>query len=62
MSVPAWERTLSKTQFLHELYKFNVRIGQIVTNKPKKYRANYGDMLINYLEKGYAHDVQKNDG
>ena len=46
MSVPSWERELSKTQFLYELFRLNVRIAQIVANKPKKYRASYGDYLI----------------
>lgn len=47
MSVPTWERDLSKIQFLFELYKLNIRVGQIVMGKPKKYRENYGDKLIN---------------
>jgi len=47
MSVPTWERTLSKTQYLYETYRLNVRIGQIVMNKPTKYRPTYGDKLIN---------------
>ena len=47
MSVPAWQRKLAKTQFLYETFKFNVRIGQIVMSKPKKYRENYGDRIIN---------------
>lgn len=46
MSVPSWLRSESKTKFLHCLYKLNIRIGEIVANHPKKYRANYGDNLI----------------
>lgn len=46
MSVPTWMRTTSKTKYLHRLYKLNIRIGEIVANHPKKYRANYGDSLI----------------
>ena len=47
MSVPTWLRSESKTRFLHRLYRLNIRIGEIVENHPKKYRANYGDNLIN---------------
>lgn len=46
MSVPAWERSLSKTQYLYETFKLNKRIGQIVMGKQSKYRMNYGDHLI----------------
>lgn len=46
MSVPAWARKLSRTQYLYEVFKFNMRIGQIVMSKPKKYRENYGDRII----------------
>lgn len=46
MSVPAWARKLARTQYLYETFKFNVRIGQIVMSKPKKYRENYGDRII----------------
>ena len=47
MSVPAFARQLSKTQYLYETYKLNIRLGQIVMSKPKKYRENYGDRIIN---------------
>lgn len=46
MSVPTWRRSESKAKFLHRLYRLNIRIGEIVANHPKKYRANYGDALI----------------
>ena len=46
MSVPTWLRSESRTRFLYRLYKLNIRIGEIVENHPKKYRANYGDVLI----------------
>ena len=46
MSVPAFARKLSKTQYLYETFKLNVRLGQIVMSKPKKYRDNYGDQII----------------
>ena len=46
MSVPSWERDLSRTEYLYSLYKFNIRLGQIIMGKPKKYRENYGDKII----------------
>lgn len=46
MSVPSWERELSKTQYIHEAYKMCIDIGHIVASHPKKYRMNYGDTLI----------------
>ena len=47
MSVPSWLRKTSKTEFLWRLYRLNIRLGEIVNNHPKKYRASYGDTLIN---------------
>lgn len=47
MSVPSFARQLSKTQYLYETFKLNVRLGQIIMSKPKKYRENYGDRIIN---------------
>ena len=46
MSVPSWKRSESKSEYIRLLYDLNVRIGQIVANKPKKYRTSYGDMLV----------------
>lgn len=46
MSVPSWLRSEAKTKFLWKLYRLNIRIGEIVSNHPGKYRQNYGDMLI----------------
>lgn len=47
MSVPSYERSESRAQFLQELHELCVRCGQIVMRKPTKYRATYGDRLIN---------------
>ena len=47
MSVPSWLRSESKALFLWRLYRLNIRIGEIVVNHPTKYRATYGDQLIN---------------
>lgn len=46
VSVPAWRRSVSNTEYLKLLFDLNIRIGEMVANSPKKYRANYGDMLI----------------
>lgn len=46
MSVPAWERDKSKTDFIRLLMELNIRMGKIVGNKPKKYKQNYGDHLV----------------
>lgn len=46
MSVPTWERDLSKTQYLYEVYNLNILIGHVVVSKPKKYRMTYGDTLL----------------
>lgn len=45
MSVPTWKRKTSRSQFEFELFQLNVRVGEIVENKPKKYRDSYGDEL-----------------
>ena len=51
MSVPSWKRSISKTEYIRSLFELNIRIGEIVANSPKKYRANYGDFLVkNALE------------
>lgn len=47
MSVPTWKRKHSKTQFINDLINLNIAIGRFVNNKaPKKYKTNYGDMLV----------------
>jgi hypothetical protein len=46
LSVPLNKRELSHIQFLWELYQFNIRLGEICENSPKKYRANYADFII----------------
>lgn len=46
MSVPTWKRSKSKVEFLNLLMELNINIGKITANKPKKYKANYGDHMI----------------
>ena len=47
MSVPTWLQSEARTKFLWRLYKLNIRLAEIVSNHPIKYRATYGDKLIN---------------
>ena len=46
MSVPTYKRSTSSAQFIYNLYTFNIRIGEICMNSPKKYRMNYADKII----------------
>ena len=46
MSVPTYKRSASSAQFIYDLYTFNIRIGEICMNSPKKYRMNYADKII----------------
>lgn len=46
MSVPVWKRKLSSAQFIYEVYTLNIRLGEILENKPQKYKANYADDII----------------
>lgn len=60
MSVPSWQRKLSSTQFLYELYALNKDIGHIVMNSPKKYRPNYGDNLIKRADEAMMYAQRAN--
>ena len=55
VSVKLCDRSDSKTQFLEELRKLNVRIGQIVVNGPRKYAASHGDHLVRCALEAYKH-------
>lgn len=55
MSVPSWLQSESRSKFLWRLYKLNIRIGEIVMNHPVKYRATYGDKLINTALQALIH-------
>lgn len=46
MSVPVWKRKLSGAEYIYQVYKLNIRLGEILANKPKKYRNNYSDEII----------------
>lgn len=46
MSVPVWERGLSKTDFVYQPYQLVIRLVEITANKPKKYRGNFSDQIL----------------
>lgn len=46
MSVRVNDRRESKTNFVYETRNLAIMIGKLVANKPRKYRANFGDHLI----------------
>lgn len=46
MSVPKYRQKDSKVEFIRLLMELNIKLGKIVVRKPKKYRLNYGDRLI----------------
>lgn len=37
MAVPIWKRKVSSAQFIYEVYTLNIRLGEILMNKPQKY-------------------------
>lgn len=46
MSVPTWKRKLSEAEFVYQVYQLNIRLGEILENKPQKYKANYTDEIV----------------
>lgn len=46
MSVPVWKRKLSSAEYVYQIYQLNIRLGEILVNKPQKYKANYTDNII----------------
>lgn len=44
---------MASTEFLYQTFQLNIRLGEIVNNAPKKYRANYGDSLIQTAIEAY---------
>ena len=46
MTVPTWKRRLSGAEYVYQLYRLNIRLGEILVNKPQKYKANYTDQII----------------
>lgn len=46
MSVPIYERTTSKAEYVWQARQLAVRVGEMVNNKSKKYKNNYSDKII----------------
>ena len=46
MSVQVWKRKLSSAEYIYQVYKLNIRLGEILINKPQKYKTNYADAII----------------
>lgn len=46
MSVQTWKRKLSSAEYVFQLYQLNIRLGEILINKPKKYKTNYADEIV----------------
>ena len=46
MSVPSWKRKLSETEYVYRIYILNIRLGELLINKPQKYKLNYTDSII----------------
>ena len=55
MSVQTWKRVLSSAEYVFQTYLLNVRLGQILVNKPQKYKTNYTDKIL-----GTAMDALEN--
>lgn len=47
LSVPTYRRKLSNTEYLWQIYLLCARTGEIVANKPKKYKGTFSDRLVN---------------
>jgi hypothetical protein len=39
-------RKLSSAEYVYRVYKLNIRLGEILINKPQKYKQNYSDQII----------------
>lgn len=46
MSVPTWKRKPSSAEFIYQVYQLNIRLGEILANKPQKYKQNYTDHIV----------------
>ena len=47
MAVPTWKRKLSNTEYLFQTYNFCIRLNEIMANKPRKYKTNNIDRILN---------------
>ena len=61
MSVPAWKRKISKTEYLYQTYQLEKEIVQLIYNTSSKYRHSFGDTLIMDCDKALLHGRTAND-
>lgn len=61
MSVPTYRRTLSATEYVWNIRQLAVRVGEIVNNKPKKYKNTYADKIIALSLDALSEVVMAND-
>lgn len=55
MSVPTWKRKLSSAEYIYQIYQLNIRLGEILVNKPQKYKANYTDEIVKTALRALGH-------
>ena len=60
MSVQTWKRKLSNAEYIYQVYQLNVRLGEILVNKPQKYKTNYTDEIVQ-TALGALEDLQAAD-
>lgn len=46
ISVPTYRRSLSSTEYIWKTRQLAVRVGEIIANKPKKYKGIYSDKIV----------------
>ena len=46
MSVQTWKRKVSNAEYVYQVYQLNIRLGEILVNKPQKYKTNYTDEIV----------------
>lgn len=46
MSVPLYRRRLSRTEYIWRVRQLTIRVGEIIANKPKKYKGIYSDKIV----------------
>ena len=61
MSVRVEDRGESKTNYVYQTYQLAIRVGKLVANKPKKYRMNYGDHIIELSLRAWEHTQEANN-
>ena len=61
MSVPSWKREESRIEYLWQIYQFTIRMTEICSNKPKKYKNTFSGKLINMTCDAFTHAKTANE-